>query len=386
MMRQLTSSVLALSLLSGCLDSESGAKPENEANVRQPRELPASLAYAEAFAGEHILDTPGVMWGWIDMVEYYAFWQLYEANGDPELLLHIADYVEDNYAAYQPIASDWFSPAVLDLLVCTETGAQDNCDRVATYDEYFTISRREEGALVHWTAADDVNRQIWVDTIFMVGAYMLERARHLPVDEAAVWWDDLVLQFTALDSYLTDPSTQLMNHGYDFAAEPPLMNEAGAYWGRGNGWYVAMLGFTLRHMPLDHPGRSALASIWHNRVAALLPLQDEKGFWHTLVDDPEAYAEASATALFAAGIASGLSAGLAHDGAAASVARAIVALDTSITQEGSRHQLPGISGATVPGSADSYREVETRPNIAYGVGAYILAALENARLRGELTP
>lgn len=386
MTRYLVPCSLALILLSGCTESDPSPPPAAQTNVRERRELPESLAYAEAFALEHIQDRPGVMWGWIDMVEYYAFWQLYEAGGNPELLAHIEAFVEDNYAAYQPIASDWFSPAVLDLLVCTETKAQDNCERVASYDDYFMISRREQGALVHWTAADDVNRQIWVDTIFMVGAYMLERARHLEGKAANAWWDDLVLQFTVLDKYLTDPATDLMHHGYDFAVDPPLMNEAGAYWGRGNGWYVAMLGSTLRQLPADHPGRVTLASIWHSRVTALLRLQDARGFWHTLLDDPDAYPEASATALFAAGIAAGLSAGLVHDGAAQAVARAMEGLNASIAVSEGRHQLPDISGATVPGSADSYREVETRANIAYGVGAYILAALEYARLRGEITP
>jgi unsaturated rhamnogalacturonyl hydrolase len=145
-----------------------------------------------------------------------------------------------------------------------------------------------------------------------------------------------------------------------------------------------MLGLTLRALPAEHAGRAALSTIWHTRVEALLPLQDPAGYWHTLVDDAEAYRESSATALFAAGIAAGLSAGLSHTGAQAAVERAMAALDASITVVDGRHQLPDISGATVPGSADSYREVETRANIAYGVGAYILAALESARMRGEL--
>lgn len=386
MHRRIALTILTLVSTTACTSPEPTPIETVEPGVRERRQVPASLALAEAFALEHMQDSPGVMWGWIDMVEYYAFWQLYETNGDPELLAHIAAFVEDNHAAYQPIASDWFSPAVLDLLVCTETDADDNCDRVTTYDDYFTLSRREDGALVHWTAADDVNRQIWVDTIFMVGAYMLERARHLDDADAIAWWDDLVLQFTALDKYLTDPDAGLMHHGYDFATEPALMNEPGAYWGRGNGWYVAMLGLTLRQLPADHAGRAALSAIWQTRVAALLPLQDSAGFWHTLVDDADAYAEASATALFAAGIAGGLNAGLTHAGAPQAVERAMAALDASITVVDGRHELPGISGATVPGSTQSYRDIETRPNIAYGIGAYILAALESARLRGELTP
>lgn len=377
------SAIICLALLVACNDMT----PTNDAP--QPRshiQLPASLANAERFAAEWLAEDPRMPWSWVEMVLLYGLWHLYEANGDPALLAYVADFAEQQHKGYQPIASDWFSPAVLDMLICEESQTPANCERVPVYDDYFVTCKRETGALVHWTVIEGLDRQLWVDTIFMVGAYMLERARRLEPEAAAPWWDDLTLQFQVFDEYLTDSATGLMNHAYDFAASEPIVNGSGAFWGRGNSWYIAMLGLTLKYLPADHAARPELETLWHERVAALLPLQDEAGYWHTILTAPtDHYPEASATALIAFGLAAGLNAGLSHDGASASAEAALAALDGSISVDNGRLTLPQISTATEPGTVEDYLNVDIESNVAYGLGGYILAALEVARLRGELS-
>ena len=47
---------------------------------------------------------------------------------------------------------------------------------------------------------------------------------------------------------------------------------------------------------------AALRNCKNTQIAALAQCQDESGLWHTLLDDPDSYLEASATAGFAYGI------------------------------------------------------------------------------------
>src|SRR5690606_18909866 len=55
-------------------------------------------------------------------------------------------------------------------------------------------------------------------------------------------------------------------------------------------------------LPERDPVRRYLIQVLENQVAALEKCQDESGLWHTLLDDPTSYLEASATAGFATGI------------------------------------------------------------------------------------
>ena len=375
-----------VSMLSLCLIFSACSEPEkiDAPSVRAEVALPPSLAKAEALTLEWIARAPRTAWSWVDMVLLYGMWHLYEAGGNPVVFDYISAYADRHHNGYRPIASDWIAPAVLDLLVCVEKRLDDNCARVPDYDDYFATVGREDGAQVHWTDFEGIERQVWVDTIFMAGAYMWERARHLSDDEAQPWWDDLALQFIALDAILTDADAKLMNHGYDFATDT-FLNDAGAYWGRGNSWYVAALGQVLKLLPNDHADRPALEALWHARVTTLLPLQDDNGFWHTLLlEHDDDYPEASATALIAAGIAAGLNAGLVHDGAREAVDAAVARLDASIAVVDGRHVLPQISVATEPDTREGYLGIAVEDNVAYGIGGYILLTVEAARLQGEL--
>ncbi|MDP0971354.1 glycoside hydrolase family 88 protein, partial [Klebsiella pneumoniae] len=48
--------------------------------------------------------------------------------------------------------------------------------------------------------------------------------------------------------------------------------------------------------------RRYLTEVLNAQIAALAKCQDDSGLWHTLLDDPHSYPEASATAGFAYGI------------------------------------------------------------------------------------
>ncbi len=58
----------------------------------------------------------------------------------------------------------------------------------------------------------------------------------------------------------------------------------------------------LVNLPEGNAVRRYLITVLDAQIAALAKCQDDSGLWHTLLDDPHSYLEASATAGFAYGI------------------------------------------------------------------------------------
>ena len=343
--------------------------------------LPASLDNARTLTREWIERDPVMFWSWGEFVLLYGFWKLHEITGDAAVPVYVSNFLDENLYFYTPIASDFFSPATLVLLSCEKSGAEDYCGSRNGFDDYFAAVKREEGAIVHLTGVPGQDRQVWVDSLFMDGAYLIERGRETG-DPG--WYAEAASQFVRFDRILSDPATGLLNHGFDFATGR-MMNDPGVFWARGNAWYLASLGNLLTVLPPDHPDRAGLEALWRKRVESILPRQNEDGSWNTLLLEIAGnYAETSATALFAFGLATGLEAGLTDAGAREAVFQALDYLNGIIYESGGRHFLPDTSGGTSPGTAEYYLSIPRVINQNYGIGAYILAAIETARLRGEI--
>ena len=71
------------------------------------------------------------------------------------------------------------------------------------------------------------------------------------------------------------------------------------FWGRGNGWVIAGLARTLAVLPETNRYYDEYRSIFCDMAKALLPWQQEDGFWRTSIIDPEEFdtPETSGTAL-----------------------------------------------------------------------------------------
>ncbi len=81
-------------------------------------------------------------------------------------------------------------------------------------------------------------------------------------------------------------------------------NFARARWARGNSWLTMVIPdfLELVDLPEGNAVRRYLITVLDAQIAALAKCQDDSGLWHTLLDDPHSYLEASATAGFAYGI------------------------------------------------------------------------------------
>jgi unsaturated rhamnogalacturonyl hydrolase len=106
--------------------------------------------------------------------------------------------------------------------------------------------------------------------------------------------------------------TGLWFHAFNFIGRHHF---ARARWARGNCWITISIPEVLELLsspskfPHLVPQLSRTDAFWsfltetlRAQIEALVELQDKSGLWHTLLDDPASYVEASASAGFAAGI------------------------------------------------------------------------------------
>jgi unsaturated rhamnogalacturonyl hydrolase len=132
----------------------------------------------------------------------------------------------------------------------------------------------------------------------------------------------------------------------------------------------------LVDLPSDDPVRRYLLEVLAAQVEALAELQHESGLWHTLLDDPTSYPEASATAGIAYGILKAVRKGYLDGRNAATAERAVRAVIAHISEDG---ELQQVSFGTGMGSdLDFYREIPLT-SMPYGQAMAILCLAEYCR-------
>ena len=144
-----------------------------------------------------------------------------------------------------------------------------------------------------------VQTRFWIDDVWMIGALQVQAYR---ATGEAVYLDRAALELTAYLDRLQQ-GNGLFHHGPD----------APFFWGRGNGWVAAGLAELIAELPEDHAAYPRLVEGYRAMMAALLDHQAEDGMWRQLIDDPNAWKETSATAMFGFAMAEGVKRGVLSD-------------------------------------------------------------------------
>jgi rhamnogalacturonyl hydrolase YesR len=164
----------------------------------------------------------------------------------------------------------------------------------------------------------------------------------------------------------------------DARFKPPVSTPSGAnvYWARGNGWAFAAHVRTLAELPLDDPQRSEYVAVFQRMASALAAIQRSDGLWSPSLHDPAhpAGPESSGTAFFVYGMAWGVRNGLLDaDAYLPVVIRGWRGLtDVVLHSDGTVGFVQPPGDRPVRASYDDTYD--------YGVGAFLLAASEIARL------
>jgi unsaturated rhamnogalacturonyl hydrolase len=167
---------------------------------------------------------------------------------------------------------------------------------------------------------------------------------------------------------LYDPAECLFHHFWMERTGRPN----GVLWARGNGWGFLGVALTLEGIGGDGEAGGCLSAVLRDGVRRLAGLQDASGAWHTILNDPDAYLEASTAPFFIDVIARAIRLGLAPAGDYDSVLEA--AMSYMIEQVRPDGALAGVSYETFPSTrAEHYREMPRGAVVPWGQGPLLTA-------------
>ena len=206
--------------------------------------------------------------------------------------------------------------------------------------------------------------QAFVDSVYFVVPGWLSLAEATGEER---FREEAVLQLEAHLDKLRDGSG-LFFHAWDERAA----RRSPCLWARGNGWMAMTLAAICETHPESDPLRARAVSLLQAQVAALVPLQDRSGLWHTVLDDASTYLESSAAAAFSLAIAKGARCGVLSGDLRPVAARAWEAVQGYVSPDG---DFTGVSGGTLPGDAAHYNSIPVGVE-RFGTGIFLLAAAE----------
>ncbi|ELQ6045449.1 glycoside hydrolase family 88 protein [Cronobacter malonaticus] len=249
-----------------------------------------------------VIDTKGwAGWEWTHGVGLYGIYQYYRQTGDDRIRAVIDDWFAARFAEGATTKNvNTMAPFLTLAYRYEETRDPTLLPWLESWAEWamYDMPRTDQGGMQHITLAEENHQQMWDDTLMMTVLPLAKIGKLLGRQE---YVDEAVYQFLLHVEYLMDRETGLWFHGWNYEG---CHNFANARWARGNSWVTIVIPDFLELMdwPERHPVRRYLTQVLARQAAALAECQDESGLWHTLLDDPNSYLEASATAGFACGL------------------------------------------------------------------------------------
>ena len=325
-----------------------------------------------------VIDTKGWNdWEWTHGIGLYGIHQYYALTGEQRCLKIIQDWFRDRFRAGTPTKNvNTMAPFLTLANLYEEYGERTYLPYLDTWAEWVMhdMPRTEEGGLQHIVFNSENPQQLWDDTLMMC---VLPLARIGQVLHRPQYLEEARRQFMLHVKYLHDRRTGLWFHGWTFDGRH---NFAEALWARGNCWVTIAIPEFIEMLDLQ-PGdalREFLLATLEAQVRTLARHQDASGLWHTLIDDPSSYLEASATAGFAYGILKAVRRRYLPAKYAETGLRAVQGVLDNINADG---ELKNVSFGTAMGpDLEFYRQIPLT-SMPYGQSLAMLALCEFLRTR-----
>lgn len=223
-------------------------------------------------------------------------------------------------------------------------------------------TRTSDGGFGHWRD----NRQLWVDTLYMVCPLLAELGEVMDRDGFKA---EAARQLRIFASHLQDERTGLFYHMYD----EPMQKRTDEFWGRGNGWVAMSLVEVLAHLDHDAADYDKVVDIFTRQADGLRATWDaDTGLWHTVLDRQDSYVETSATAMILYSLLRGERLGVIEPPAPDMVTRSWAALAGQVDADG---RVINVSDGTGPTDFATYNAI-ARGTFTWGTGALLMAAAE----------
>lgn len=305
-------------------------------------------------------------WEWPQGVALYCEYLHYQKTKDPAKLAYLIRWFETHLREGIPERNvNTTAPMLTMACLYEETGDEKWLTLCKDWAEWVMreMARTEEGGLQHIVTGGVNEQQLWDDTLFMTVLFLAKMSVILNNEE---YRQEAVYQFLLHAKYLYDTRTGLWFHGWTFLGRN---NFAGALWARGNCWITAGIPIFIEMVHLEGAEKRFLTELLRAQVKALAALQAPSGLWHTLLDDPDSYEEASAVAGFAFGIMKGIRMGLLPEEYRPTAEKALHGVLDCVLEDGT---VDKVSYGTGMGSTfQHYRDIPIYP-MAYGQSLALL--------------
>lgn len=248
------------------------------------------------------IDTKGwAGWEWTHGIGLYGIYKYYEQTDDTEALAIIDTWFRNRFAERLATKNvNTVCPFLTLAYRYEETGRKEWLPYLQAWADWVMhdMPRTDKGGLQHVVYNSENHQQLWDDTLMMSVLPLAKIGRLLDRQD---YVEEAKYQFLVHIQYLMDRETGAWFHGWTFEGNH---NFAKARWARGNSWLTIVIPEFLELLDLSphDPIRRFLIQVLESQVEILTQWQSESGLWHTLLDDPSSYLEASATAGFAYGI------------------------------------------------------------------------------------
>lgn len=240
---------------------------------------------------------------------------------------------------------------------------RDSAQRI--YDFIDTKALRNgDGVILH--NVDLPN--IYIDTVYFTAPVLQKIGTFLGLP----WQDEAVMQILLHLERLQDGSKPFYIHCEENLGG--LRSEGS--WARGNGWVMMSLAEILPFLPKNSLAYKDLKGRFQVLALALSEYQTRNGLWRTILDDPSAYEETSASAMYLFAYARGRNSGLLGAEFDKVIKRAYAGLEQHVNRQGI---FTGTSEGTWPGTIEYYKSLKTG-EWWWGTGSYLLALTEYDRL------
>jgi len=315
-------------------------------------------------------------WDWTHGVGLYGLYKFYEYTKDEKYLKYIEDWFEDRIQIGLPDKNVNTVAPLLTMACLYEV--RPNPRHKAIMQEWADwimndMRRTEERGIQHEHAELENNQELWDDTLFMTVLFLTKYGRIFNRPECI---EEAIYQLMLHAKYLLDTRTGLWYHGWSFAERG---NFAKALWGRGNCWITIFIPEFLEMVELKPRQEEFVVNLLRNQVETLSKYQSEEGMWHTLIDDPSSYLEASATAGFCYGILKGVRKGYLNKDYLECGRKALKAVLEGINEEG---ELMRVSyGTNVGRTLQHYKDIPL-VKMHYGQSLALLALIEGLMQQG----
>lgn len=364
----------------GPFDFCDGAPPNSACYAQRRDPESESVALASAIADRYIDLHPAtdLLWAWENTVLMFGIYELYRVTGEQRYLDYMQSWIDKHIEAelgYFMFSSDSMSPAQAAAFLYFETGgkkyeavveeALDYLDNVAV--------RTEDGGISHKGRMG--NPTLWLDSLFMFGGLLTRWGEHIG-DPARL--DEMGHQLAVFTARL---QSEVGFYVHACCYSDPI--DTDIYWGRGNGWVMVSGYDYLRVRRIRGEADDVVATALAKQVAAAVSTQDLKsGQWWIVLNRPgETYLETSTGALFAYGMARAWRYGFLGDEILPVIALAMEGVENALTTDTSgRPVVSGVSQGTAPGTFNYYKGINVADDLAYGVGAVLLALVETSGL------